>query len=133
MVWTLDAKWVRCDVVGSVASSTVCVVVDSGKHQRVVDGSRLPWRTTVCPSRTRHELASNVTVYPASQNFAVERREVCARPGTMWACRAAGFNVGMSSSHVCVERRVAPLGRVMVMGLLAGCLFRTWWTSPVMK
>ena len=63
MVWTLDAKWGALDGVGSgFLVSMVGVVVDSDKHQSVVDGSRLPWRTMVGPSRTRHELASKVTV-----------------------------------------------------------------------
>ncbi len=45
MVWTLEAKWGAPEGVVSGVVLMVDVVVERGRHQSVVVGSRLPWRT----------------------------------------------------------------------------------------
>ena len=47
----------------------------NGRRYKLVAGSRSPLSTSVVPSKILHCVASNVMVYPASQNFAVARRE----------------------------------------------------------
>lgn len=89
-------------------------------------------RTSVVPSKILHCVASKLTVYPASQNFAVARREACARPGTMCALVASWRSHGMSTLHVCVDLRVAPSGSVIVIGWRSSCLLMTWAPS-IMK
>ena len=103
-----------------------------GRRQSVVCGSRPPSRMTDVPSRTRQLVSSKRTVYPASQNLAVDSNDAWARPGTMWACVASGRMSGKSRLQVCVDCNVAPSGSMMVMGLWSTCLLRTGAPS-VMK
>ena len=109
-----------------------------GRRHNRVTGSRVPVRMRLWPSKMWHALASYLTVYPASQNTAVERSDACVRPGTMWALVAFGRRPGMSISHVCVDWSVAPSGSMIVIGAVATCLLRTgapcamkWLVAPV--
>lgn len=85
----------------------------SGRHQRLVVGSRPPSRITTDPSKMMQRPASNKI--PALQNFAVDNKEAWARPGTVWACVPLCHNHGMSTLHVCVDYNIAPSRSVMVI------------------
>ena len=65
----------------------------------------------------------NVAVQPLLQSVLMEMSDEWARPGTMCARVANVGSPGMSRSHVWVERKIAPSGRVTVMGFLSTCLF----------
>ena len=138
MVWTLLAQLVGVGVpvlagtwVTMLAAHSVVgfVAGRSGRRHSFVVGSRPPLRTISGPSNTQHCNASNVTVYPASQNFAVETSEAWVRPGTMWACVAAPRSHGMSRLHVCVDRIVLPSGRWTVMGFGSRWMLMAWAPS----
>ena len=45
---------------------------------------------------------SNVASHPASQSLSMEARELCVRPGIMWASRACSGNCGSDSWTACV-------------------------------
>ena len=55
----------------------------------------------------------------------MERRDLVANSPKICACVALTGNSGMSRLHVCVDWIVLPLGNVMVIGLVAFCLFTT--------
>ena len=78
------------------------VAGQSGRRHKFVVGSLPPLRTMSVPSKMRHSIASNTTVYPASQNFAVATNEEWVRPGMMCACVVLPRIHGMSRLHVCV-------------------------------
>ena len=104
-----------CTLVGGAGA--VCGL--SGSRHRFVASSRPPLRTRVVPSNMRQCVALKMAVYPASQNFAVESRDACASPGTMWASMAVPRIHGMSTLHVCVDCSVLSSGNVMVIGCTA--------------
>ncbi len=94
----------------------------NGRFHRLEVGSCPPSSISIGPSKMRHRAASNVTEYPASQNFAVDRSNACARPGTMCAWVAVGQSHGMSTLHVCVDLICLLSGSVMEIGCAAICL-----------
>ena len=96
-----------------------------GRHYKSVIGHLLPTSAN-CPwYYTLHLSSLNETLHPAAQNFRVEMRDECAKPGMMCASMPLCGNHGMSRLHVWVDQMVLPLGRVMVIGLIAGCLLMT--------
>ncbi len=109
----------------------------NGRRHRLEMVSLPPSSISVGPSKMRHRAASKMTEYPASQNFAVDRSDACARPGTMCAWVAVGRSQGMSTLHVCVDFICLPSGSVMVSGCAATCLLMTcapsamkWLVAP---
>ena len=127
MVWTLLAACTRGDGFFSVGG----VVGSSGNLHKFVAASRPPSSTIASLSHMQHFSLSNVTVYPASQNFAVESSDACVRPGTMWACVAASFSHGMLMLQVWVEVSIAPSGSVMWIGSVSTFLLTTF--APVLR
>ena len=78
-----------------------------------------------------------MTLHPASQNFLVEMRDACARPGTICASVICSGSHGISRLHVWVDLMILPLGSVMAIGLVAGLMFtdgapaiRKWPVAP---
>ena len=61
-----------------------------------------------------------MTLHPASQNFFVEIREECCRPGTMCASVISFGSQGISKLHVCVEYMMLPSGNFIATGNSAG-------------
>ena len=68
---------------------------------------------------------SNTPLDPASQNFRVEMSDVCTNPGTMCASGIWSGSQGTSRLHVSMDWITLPLGRVILRGFVAGCLFAT--------
>ena len=62
---------------------------------------------------------SNVTLHPKSQNFLVDMREECAKPGTMCASVISSGSHGISRLPVCVDWMCFPFGSVIVIGFSA--------------
>ena len=80
---------------------------------------------------------SNTTLHPALQNFLVDINDECANTDTMWASVISWGNHGMLRLHVWVDLIDFPLGKVMVIGLVAHCLLvtgafstRKWPVAP---
>ena len=76
-------------------------------------------------------------MHPASQSDLIEMSEVRLRPGMMWASLAASGSHGMARRAVWVDLSVAPLGRLILRGLLVGWTFvmracgrRKWLVAP---
>lgn len=83
-----------------------------------------PFKTTSLTFLITHHLLVNSTRYPASQNFFVDTSD-CSKAGTMCASITSSGNLGMFMLHVCVERAITPLCKLIVMGCFANFLFFT--------
>jgi hypothetical protein len=69
----------------------------------------------LCVMRTC--VSSNSAVHPASHNVPTEMRELCVRPGMMWASRAANDSWGRLRRHSSLfDWRTVQLGRPPWMG-----------------
>ena len=71
-----------------------------GSCQRPVVTSLPPTNTNLFLKQTLDSSLSNMTLHPASQNFLVEMRDACARPGTICASVICSGSHGMSRLHV---------------------------------
>ena len=63
-----------------------------------------------------------MTLYPAAQNFLVEIRDECDKPGTMCASVTWLGSHGMSKLHVWVNCIRFPLGSRMCIGFWVGVM-----------
>ena len=70
------------------------------------------------------------TSHPALHSVTTLIRECDAKPGMMWARRAATGRSGRSKP-VCVDRTCSPLGRRAAIGFWAGWMLVTW--APVVR
>ena len=55
----------------------------------------------------------------------IEMRDACVRPGTICPSFACYGMPSMSRSHLCVDLSLDPSGRLIEIGLSAGCKFFT--------
>lgn len=78
---------------------------------------------------TLHTFLVNVTSQPLSQNCRVASNDVCDNFGTMWPAVMVSGSHGMSRLQVCVDCILLPSGKVILMGLIAICLFVTGASS----
>ena len=67
----------------------------------------------------------STTLHPASQNFHVKMSDECANTGRICASVVWSGSQGMSMLHMWVDWTTLPLGRVILRGLVDGCLFTT--------
>ena len=72
-----------------------------------------------------------------SINILIDTRDVCARPGTMWAACTSFGNKGLSNSHSWVDSSMPPSSWLIQIGLVAGCMLlagahgcRKWPYAP---
>lgn len=96
------------------------VVGFSGRSHRLVEGSRGPSRRILLSWRMRQRSRENWTSQPLSQNFAIERREWDARPGSIWALVLLGGRDGRFKVQVWLDWMPAPFGMWTVMGWGSG-------------
>ena len=92
---------------------------------RPVSGVRTPARMRSLSRCTVTEVASNVTMHPASHSCAMDNSDVVRRAGTMWTRRAAMGRLGRSSSASCVEYMMVPFGFAIPIGLEVGRMLIT--------
>ena len=69
--------------------------------------------------------SSYCPIHPASHRTLIDISDAWARPGTMCAHFASYEVPSMSRLHGCVDLSFDPSGRLMGIGLLAGCIFFT--------
>lgn len=76
-------------------------------------------------SWTVTDVASKVTVQPASHNCPMDKSDEVVRAGTMCTRRADGGRLGKSSLASCVEYMMAPFGLTIPIGRVVGFLLMT--------
>ena len=101
----------------------VCTAGLIGSCHSPVAIFRPPTKTSLSLKYTLYSSLSNITLYPALQNFLVEMRDACARPGTICASVMWLGSHGILSLQVWVNLMDFPFGSVMVIGLAAGRIF----------
>ena len=73
-----------------------------------------------------HPILVKSTSHPALHSVATLIRECDAKPGMMWARRAAAGRSGKSNVLVCVDCTCSPLGRCATIGFWEGWTLVTW-------
>ena len=73
--------------------------------------------------------SSYFNLYPASHKTPIDIRDVCDSPGTVCASFAVSGMPSMSRLHVCVDLSLDPYVILIVICLLAGCIFFTGVTG----
>ena len=89
----------------------------SGIRHSPVCRSRCPVKIIMLSLIILTSALSNVASHPASQSLPMETRELCVKPGMMWASRACSGNCGSDSWTACVvDRSMSPFGSPTVIG-----------------
>jgi hypothetical protein len=78
-----------------------------------------------------HPILVKSTSHPMLHSVITLIRECDAKPGMMWARRAAAGRSGRSNVPVCVDCTCSPLGRHATIGCWAGWTLVTW--APVVR
>ncbi len=78
-----------------------------------------------------HPIFVKSTSHPALHSVTTLMRECDAKPGMMWARRAAAGRPGRSNIPVCVDRTCSPLGSRATIGFWVGWMLVT--CAPVVR
>ena len=95
-----------------------------GNVHRLVAGSFAPAKITFPLYQTLHFLLSNTTLHLALHKGRIPMRDTIFNDGTMWPVNSFG-SPGILMLHTCVNHIVVPLGKFILSGFVATCLFST--------
>ena len=108
-----------------------CLLACSGIIHRPVRVHLLPHIIVRPRCVIVHPIFVKSTSHPALHSVTTLMRECDAKPGMMWARRAAAGRPGRSNVPVCVDCTLSPLGRRATIGFCVGWMLVT--CAPVVR